>query len=245
MGLAPFRKLLSSWQSARYYILMDDIQQRMDMVTYQIEGRGIVEPRLVAVLRRIPRHRFVPAGFQAYAYEDRPLPIGFGQTISQPYIVALMTDLLHLKGQENVLEVGTGSGYQAAILAGLARQVHTIERQAELAEQARLVLEALEIRNVCIHHQDGSGGLPECAPYQGILVTAAAPHIPPPLLEQLAVGGRLVIPVGGHSGQALEVWERTSHGIDQVTIAPVAFVPLRGAYGWSEEEWRSPPESNP
>ena len=215
------------------------------MVKYQIEGRSLRDSRLLAAFRNVPRHAFVPTDLQDNAYEDRPLPIGFGQTISQPYIVALMTDLLHLRGDESVLEIGTGSGYQAAILASLARQVHTIERVASLASRARLTMEMLEIKNVTVYCRDGSGGLPEAAPYQGILVTAAAPRVPPPLLQQLDDGGRLVVPVGGHGGQELEVWERTRHGFDQDTIAPVAFVPLRGDYGWGDDAWRNPPELNP
>jgi protein-L-isoaspartate(D-aspartate) O-methyltransferase len=217
---------------------------RLEMVTTQIEWRGLHDPRLLAAFRRVARHSFVPLDLQSQAYEDHPLPIGAGQTISQPYIVALMTDLLHLDGHETVLEIGTGSGYQAAILGALAQQVYSIERHPDLAERAQQVLGALGIRNVTVLCQDGSVGLPGFAPYQGILVTAAAPSVPKPLLEQLSPGGRLVIPVGSQNGQDLEVWERTSSGWERTSVAEVAFVPLRGSFGWSEEDWKNPLRSN-
>ena len=150
------------------------------MVSEQIERRGIKNPRLLDVLRKVPRHRFVSAELEKKAYDDGPLPIGAGQTISQPFIVALMTSLLGLQGDENVLEIGTGSGYQAAILANLAKTVHTVERHAGLAEQARRVLAELGLANVFVHLADGSLGWPESAPYQAIIVTAAAPRPPQP-----------------------------------------------------------------
>jgi protein-L-isoaspartate(D-aspartate) O-methyltransferase len=212
-------------------------RQRLEMVSRQIEERGIQDARLLQVLRGVPRHAFVPFDVQENAYEDRPLPIGQGQTISQPYIVALMTFLLHLEGTENVLEIGSGSGYQAAVLARLARQVHSIERDPLLAERARNTLCALGYLNVTIHTGDGSAGLPESGPYDGILVTAAAPNVPRPLLEQLAPEGRLVAPVGGRKGQQLQVWRPSGSGFDFDEIAPVAFVPLRGQWGWSEQGW--------
>ncbi len=211
--------------------------QRLEMVSGQIEGRGIREPRLLQALRSVPRHAFVPPEYQGHAYEDRPLPIGGGQTISQPYIVALMTFLLHLEGTENVLEIGSGSGYQAAILSQLSRQVHSIERDALLAGRAREALFKLGYLNVVIHTGDGSEGLLASGPFDGILVTAAAPAVPQPLLAQLAPDGRLVLPVGGQSGQQLQVWRPTRAGFDYDEIAPVAFVPLRGAWGWSETDW--------
>ena len=211
--------------------------QRLEMVSSQIEARGIREPRILQAMRDVPRHAFVPPEYQEHAYEDRPLPIGEGQTISQPYMVALMTFLMHLKGTENVLEIGSGSGYQAAILSLLSQQVHSMERDDLLAERARKTLYDLGFLNVVIHTGDGSGGLPESGPYDGILVTAAAPAVPQPLLEQLAPDGRLVLPVGGHSGQQLQVWWPTKTGFDYDEIAPVAFVPLRGAWGWSETDW--------
>jgi protein-L-isoaspartate(D-aspartate) O-methyltransferase len=220
---------------------MDFEQERLQMVALQIEKRGLRSPRLLEAFRRVPRHRFVPLEYQAEAYEDHPLPIGSGQTISQPYIVALMTDLLRLEGYETVLDIGTGSGYQAAILAELSARVYSIERHPDLAERARRSLAALDVQNVTVLCQDGSGGLPDFAPYQGILVAAAAPSVPQPLLDQLATGGRLVIPVGGRSGQDLEVWERSASGLDYRTVAAVAFVPLRGSLGWSEADWKNPP----
>jgi protein-L-isoaspartate(D-aspartate) O-methyltransferase len=208
---------------------------RESMLRWQIERRGILTPRVLEAFRRVPRHRFVRREDWPDAYEDRPLPIGLGQTISQPYIVALMTNLLRLQGDETVLEIGTGSGYQAAILSLLAGQVHTIERHELLAERARQVLESLGLRNVSVHTADGSLGWPEAAPYGGILVTAAAPAVPAPLLEQLAEGGRLVLPVGPSGYQVLQVWQREGEAWTHEEVIPVAFVPLRGQYGWKDE----------
>jgi protein-L-isoaspartate(D-aspartate) O-methyltransferase len=211
--------------------------RRSEMVAAQIERRGISQARLLAVLREIPRHRFVSPDQEAYAYEDHPLSIGYGQTISQPYIVALMTSLLKLGGKETVLEIGTGSGYQAAILGRLAHQVHSIERIPALADNARQVLASLDIYNVTIHIIDGSAGLLEFAPYQGILVTAAAPAVPQPLLDQLSEGGRLVIPVGSRGFQTLKVFYRSGSRFEEDDVTPVAFVPLRGQYGFPENGW--------
>lgn len=212
-------------------------RERMRMVDEQLRRRGIHEPRLLQAMLKVPRHRFVPSEHRHLAYVDGPLPIGAGQTISQPYIVALMTQLLRLEGDEKVLEVGTGSGYQAAILAELARIVHTIERHAELAEHARLILQELGYQNICVHIGDGSLGLAEFAPYQAIIVTAAAPKAPLALLEQLDEGGRLVIPVGGQWGQMLERWTRQGARYEQEEFVPVSFVPLRGQAGWKDERW--------
>ena len=212
-------------------------ENREKMIEKQIIQRGIVNPRLLDALRSLPRHLFVPPHLDHLSYEDFPLPIGNGQTISQPYITALMTSLLGLEGEENVLEIGTGSGYQAALLATLAKTVHTIERLPNLAEHAAYVLADLGISNVSVHCGDGSLGWPESAPYQGILVTAAAPNAPEPLLQQLAVGGRMVIPIGGPETQELRVWERLPAGYLDESILLVSFVPLRGAHGWSETEW--------
>jgi len=208
---------------------------RERMVSEQIERRGIYEPRLLAVLRSVPRHDFVPRESLDFAYADRPLPIGYRQTISQPYIVALMTDLLKLTGGECVLEVGTGSGYQAAILSKLAREVHSVEFVPELAQSARSNLSGYE--NVTVHHGDGSLGWPEAAPYDGILVAAAAPKTPQRLLDQLADGARLVIPVGGRAMQVLEVWIRDGNSYKTDSVTSVAFVPLRGEQGWDKKEW--------
>jgi protein-L-isoaspartate(D-aspartate) O-methyltransferase len=205
---------------------------RKRMVEKQIARRGIKDERVLEAFRQVPRHRFVPKERRKFAYSDGPLPIGSGQTISQPYIVALMTDQLRLTGEETVLEVGTGSGYQAAILAELAGHVHTIERHENLAAEARDRLEKLGYDNVTVHVGDGTLGLPEQAPYQAILVTAGGPKVPPALLEQLDQEGRLVMPVGGHSGQMLEVWTREGEEYTSESITPVAFVPLRGEHGW-------------
>lgn len=210
---------------------------RMEMVRDQIEARGVREPRLLEALRSLPRHLFVPPNLLEFAYEDRPLPIGEGQTISQPYIVALMTDLLELEGGESVLEIGTGSGYQAALLGMLAGSVHSVERHAGLAERARGALAGLNLGNVHVHDGDGSLGWPEAAPYQGILVTAAAPKAPPPLLDQLAEGGVLVLPVGSRQEQSLQRLRKLGQHIQVEFILPVAFVPLRGVYGFQEDQW--------
>ena len=176
------------------------------MVNEQLLRRGIKDPRVLDAMQTLPRHSFVPTEDQRLAYSDSPLPIGYGQTISQPYIVALMIEMLALKGSEIVLEVGTGSGYQAAILAYLTREVHTIERHPGLARQATIILEHLGLHNVYVHVGDGSAGLPEYAPYDAIIVAAAAPKVPPALLDQLAPGGRLVIPIGMRDGQLVERW---------------------------------------
>ncbi len=211
--------------------------QRNRMLTEQIISRGIKDERVLDAMRRVPRHWFVPEEYANIAYSDSPLPIGHGQTISQPYIVALMTELLELEGDENVLEVGTGSGYQAALLAYLARQVHTIERHAELAEKADEVLLRMGLTNVLVHVGDGSLGVPKYAPFHAVVVTAAAPRVPQPLFDQLAEGGRLVLPEGGAGGQILNRWRKLAGGYKQEHIAPVAFVPLRGLHGWKENHW--------
>lgn len=210
---------------------------RNQMVFEQIECRGICDSRVLDAMRTVPRHAFVPGSHLDEAYHDHPLPIGCGQTISQPFIVALMTSLLKLQGEENVLEVGTGSGYQAAVLSLLARSVHTIERHLRLVEMAAKTLSDQGYTNVYVHHGDGSAGWPDAAPYQGILVTAAAPTPPQPLIDQLAEGGRLVVPVGSRGGQDLQIWKRGPVGLSCEFSIPVTFVPLRGEYGWSEDDW--------
>lgn len=207
------------------------------MVAEQIAGRGLRNPRLLEAFRAVPRHLFVPLPVRNRAYSDGPVPIGHDQTISQPYIVALMTALLGLQGDENVLEIGTGSGYQAAILARLSRVVHTIERFATLAETAAKTLADLGYDNVIVHVGDGSMGWPEAAPYDAMIVTAAAPFPPEPLQDQLAEGGRLVIPVGGRQGQDLQLWTRENSVLAFENIIPVSFVPLRGEMGWKEDAW--------
>lgn len=202
------------------------------MVEDQLVDRGIRDRRLLDAMGSVPRHRFVPKEERDFAYQDRPLPIGENQTISQPYIVALMTALLSPQENERVLEVGTGSGYQAAILGCLAGEVHTVERHARLARRARRVLRDLGIDNVQVHVGDGSLGWPPAAPYEAILVTASAPAAPQPLLDQLAPDGRLVLPVGGARQQYLQRWWRRDGEFDSEDLTPVAFVPLIGVHGW-------------
>ncbi len=216
---------------------MDDAflaSEREAMVEDQIVRRGVYDPRVLEAMRQVPRHCFVQPEYRHLAYADGPLPIGSGQTISQPYIVALMSELLDLKGNEKVLEVGTGSGYQAAVLAHLASEVHTIERHANLAHYATRILEDLNLGQVHVHVGDGSLGLPEFAPYAAIVVTAAAPKAPQALLEQLEQGGRLVLPVGSRGAQFLERWRRQQNSFVSETIIPVAFVPLVGKQGWKD-----------
>ena len=209
---------------------------RERMVEEQIRSRGIKDARILDAMGTIPRHVFVPSENRHLAYADAPLPIGHRQTISQPFIVALMTELLGLQGDETVLEVGTGSGYQAAILGRLAKHVYSLERIPELAEHARGILKVLKLDNVEVLVADGSQGLPEYAPFGGIMVTAAAPRVPVPLKEQLADGGRLVLPVGEQAGQILECWERQGDDFSRERVAPVAFVPLVGEHGWDSDD---------
>lgn len=219
---------------------MQDFNERFDdlelMLAKQLQARDIVDARVLEAMRAVPRHWFVPRNLQSLAYVDSPLPIGHRQTISQPYIVALMSQLLALRGHERVLEIGTGSGYQTAILGQLASRVYSIEIVAELADAARRNLEKLSISNVEILTGDGSHGLPEHAPYDGILVAAAAPAVPAPLKEQLANGGRLVLPVGGRRGQVLECWQRQDDQLRSQPVTGVAFVPLLGEFGWEDED---------
>jgi protein-L-isoaspartate(D-aspartate) O-methyltransferase len=200
---------------------------RLEMVTTQIEARGVRDPRVLDALRRVERHRFVPEWLRGHAYEDRPLAIGHDQTISQPYIVALMTEEARVKPGARVLEIGTGSGYQAAVLSLLAGQVFTIEIVEPLATEAAARLAALGYRNVSVRAGDGYRGWPERAPFDAILVTAAPPEIPQPLLDQLAVGGRLVAPVG-EGDQELVVVERSTAGLQRRRVIPVRFVPMTG-----------------
>jgi len=205
---------------------------RHHMVEEQIVGRGLHDPRLISAFESVPRHLFVRKEDRLLAYADCPLPIGFGQTISQPYIVALMTNLLQLEGNERVLEVGTGSGYQAAILAHMTQEVHTIEFLPELSAQAQRLLS--DYPNVFCHVGDGSLGWQETAPYDGIIVTAAAPKTPQTLLDQLKDRGRLVIPVDKKGYQILEAWKRHGDTFDYLEVIEVAFVLLRGQYGWED-----------
>ncbi len=197
------------------------------MVEDQLRSRGIADRRVLAAMLKVPRHQFVPRDGQHAAYEDRPLPIGFGQTISQPYIVAFMTEALALAPSDSVLEIGTGSGYQAAVLAELAGEVYSIEIVPELAEQARRTLAALGYRNITVRHGDGYAGWPERAPFTRIIVTAAPEELPQELVDQLAIGGTMVVPVGPRSGdQELRILRKTERGLVSERSLPVRFVPM-------------------
>lgn len=200
---------------------------RQKMVETQIKSRGIKDERVLSAMLKVERHRFVPKAYEAQAYSDQPLPIGEGQTISQPYIVALMTELLELKGEERVLEVGTGSGYQAAILSELAKEVYTIEIIETLASSARTLLSELGYQNIQVKAGDGYLGWPEHAPFDAIMVTCAPDHIPTPLLDQLKEGGRLVVPVGTHSQELKKIVKRSGK-IETMDVIPVIFVPMTG-----------------
>jgi len=207
-------------------------REREKMVEGQLVRRGISDERVLAALRRIPRHRFVEEGLQHRAYGDYPLPIGEEQTISQPYIVALMTSLLELTGGEKVLDIGTGSGYQTAVLAELSRRVCSIERLPRLAERARKLLESLGYANVWIRVGNGALGWPDEAPFDRILVAAAGPSVPPPLVEQLGEGGRLVAPVGDEESQTLTLVERRHGEVHTRAMGECRFVKLVGKYAW-------------
>jgi protein-L-isoaspartate(D-aspartate) O-methyltransferase len=204
----------------------DDLASRRGaMVSRQIEARGVEDPRVLAAMRKVPRHLFVPEHLRSSAYDDSPLPIGSGQTISQPYIVAYMTETLQIEPHHRVLEIGTGSGYQAAVLAEVAGEVYTIEIVEELGERARATLKELGYTNVHVRIGDGYGGWPEHAPFDRVMVTAAPESVPQPLVDQLAVGGRLIIPVGTYD-QWIRVLTRTPDRVVEETTIPVRFVPL-------------------
>lgn len=207
--------------------------ERDEMVDLQIRGRGISSPGVLSVMKQIPRHFFVPENLRKAAYYDCPLQIGYNQTISQPYVVALMTDLLLLTGKEKVLEIGTGSGYQTAILGELADHVVSLELESHFVKPAQSRLTELGIFNVSIIQMDGSSGYDVEAPYNRIIVTAGAPAVPPLLMEQLAVNGRMVIPVGDRVTQVLQIWKKNADGHPSCDEnIPVVFVPLRGKFGW-------------
>lgn len=208
---------------------------RARMVRDQIERRGIKNQAVLEAMLKVPRHLFVPPEYQSQAYADHPLPIDCGQTISQPYIVGLMSELILPNQNNRVLEIGAGSGYQAAILSYLVAEVHSVDRHSTLIKKAQTIIDELSITNVHFHIGDGSKGLQEFAPYDAILITAAAPKVPIPMLDQLKVGGRLVLPVGERWSQTLERWTKVSEGsYDQDVDIPVSFVPLIGEFGWSE-----------
>ncbi|MBD3223304.1 MAG: protein-L-isoaspartate(D-aspartate) O-methyltransferase [Caldithrix sp.] len=203
------------------------IQRREQMVERQIEARGIENKAVIQAMMSVPRHRFVPQDELSRAYSDEPLSIGEGQTISQPYIVAFMTEQLQIDADDNVLEIGTGSGYQAAVLAEIADSVYTIEIIPELAQKAGKLLKELEYQNIVVKQGDGYHGWPEKAPFDAIIVTAAPPRIPQTLLEQLKIGGRMVLPVGEYT-QELVVVDKSENGLNMQSILPVRFVPMTG-----------------
>lgn len=207
-------------------------EERRRMVDLQIAARGVHDPRVLSAMRETPRHLFIPPPYDRAAYDDCPLPIGNGQTISQPYIVALMTELIHPKLGDNILEIGAGSGYQAMILATIVKKVTTIERISEVANLARRNLVALHCNNAEVVIGDGTLGYPKNAPYDGIIITAATPQVPPPLIDQMADGGRLVAPVGGREIQELIVLEKRGGKVIQNLHGGVRFVPLIGEHGW-------------
>ncbi|HET9924534.1 MAG TPA: protein-L-isoaspartate(D-aspartate) O-methyltransferase [Methylomirabilota bacterium] len=207
-------------------------RERERMVEEQLVARGVTDPRVLEVMRRLPRHVFVDEALRDRAYGDHPLPIGEGQTISQPFIVGRMTELLRLTGREKVLEVGTGCGYQAAVLAELAARVCTMERIPRLAVRARETLEGLGYRNVWVRAANGTLGWPDQAPFDRILVAAGGPVVPPPLFEQLAEGGRMVIPVGDAANQVLQVVEKENGTMRVTEDSGCVFVKLVGKYAW-------------
>jgi len=205
------------------------------MVEQQLKRRGISDPRVLAAMAQVPRHLFVPTVAKPVAYADAALPIGYGQSISQPYIVALMAEAAQIGPEDRVLEVGTGSGYGAAVLACLAHEVYSIERQRELLEEAQERLTALGYHNVHLAYGDGTAGWPEHAPYDAIIVTAAAPDVPAPLAEQMAPGGRLVIPIGTRNNQTLMRFTFKDDRVEKEALVEVRFVPLIGEHGFSND----------
>lgn len=210
---------------------------RLTMVDEQLRRRGIRDESLLAAMERVPRHEFIPQDSWDVAYRDHPVPIGQGQTISQPYIVAAMVNWLSLQPSDRVLEIGTGTGYQAAILAELAAEVVTIERQPELAEEAARNFNRLGYKNIRVAVGDGSLGVSEFAPYDAIIVAAAAPSVPPALLEQLAEGGRLVLPVGPRDSQVLQLVHKRQGQTSTTNLEGVRFVPLLGEKGYPERDF--------
>lgn len=216
------------------HITLDYLKAREKMVKEQIINRGIKDPRVIAAMEQVPRHLFVPETLHGQAYGDSALPIGEGQTISQPFMVAFMSEALGLRGVERVLEIGTGSGYQTAILAKLADRVYSVERIRSLLEKARKNFDQLQCRNVMTRLFDGSYGWKEEGPFDAILVTAGAPSIPPPLLEQLKIGGGLVIPIGDKNSQRLLRVRRKKRGWSEEALRECSFVALVGEHGWEK-----------
>ena len=225
--LAAFAAAAADPFAAARTRMINEIADDVRMTRHET-GRIALDPRVMSAMRTIPRHHFVPAELRSAAYANRPLPIGHGQTISQPYIVALMTDLLRTQPTDVVLEIGTGSGYQAAVLSPLVKQVYSVEIIAPLAQQAKTRLQTLGYKNVIPRHADGYNGWKEAGPFDSIIVTAAATHIPPPLIQQLKPGGRMIIPVGGpFATQSLMLVEKTAAGkVRTRQVLPVRFVPL-------------------
>jgi protein-L-isoaspartate(D-aspartate) O-methyltransferase len=215
-------------------IPQDYLRAREKMVEEQVVARGIKNPRLLAAMRKIPRHLFVDPGLLLRAYDDSSLPIGAKQTVSQPYMAARMTEALELSGEEKVLEIGTGSGYQAALLAELSFNVFSVEKIRALAIKARAVLDRLQYHNIAVQVGDGTIGWPEHSPFDAIIVTAGAPDLPRPLIEQLAVGGRLVIPVGDDESQVLVRVTRHASKFEEEQLGDCRFVKLWGKFGWQE-----------
>lgn len=215
-------------------------KEREQMVARQIEGRGLTDPAILSAMREVPREAFVSEKHRQFAYDDGPLPILEGQTISQPYVVALMIQMLHLKPEDRVLEIGTGSGYAAAILSRIASEVHTVERMESLVEYARQNLAAVGYDNVFVHQGDGTLGWPENVPYDAIIVAAGGPNIPPALKDQLAIGGRLVMPVGSEqrAQRLVRLTRLDENEFERENLSHVRFVPLIGEQGWEKEERR-------
>ncbi|MFO7760257.1 MAG: protein-L-isoaspartate(D-aspartate) O-methyltransferase [Desulfobia sp.] len=236
MGIKPFSRhglctlfmIVVFWQSASCVAGPGQYEQlRERMVQKQIAARGVDDPRVLSAMRTVPRHEFVPEQYRAFAYDDSPLPIGKGQTISQPYIIALMTEVLELKPGEKVLEIGTGSGYQAAVLAEIGAEVYTMEIIEQLGERARKILSALGYGEVRVKIGDGYKGWPQKAPFDAVIVTCAPDEIPRALIDQLRPGGRLVIPVGSSwCGQNLILGVRKKEGLEKKKLIPVRFVPM-------------------
>jgi len=213
---------------------MEYATARNRMVESQLISRGIKDPRVLDTMRKVPRHRFIEEALVSQAYNDHPLPIGEKQTISQPYMVALMTEALELQGYERVLEIGTGSGYQTAILAELAEKIYSIERIRTLSVKAQRILDDLGYFNVVLKVGDGTLGLKEEGPFDAIIVTAGSPDVPQPLVDQLAMGGRLVVPVGDRYTQSLMKITRVKEGISKTDLGGCRFVNLLGTHGWKE-----------
>jgi protein-L-isoaspartate(D-aspartate) O-methyltransferase len=208
--------------------------ERLKMVSEQLVARGINDSRVIAAMAKVPRHSFIRDELRGHSYEDEPVPIGNDQTVSQPYMVALMAEVLELKGSERILEIGTGSGYAAAVFAELCGEVFSVERIEELAIKARLVLTAIGSRNVRIQIGDGTLGWPEEAPFDGIVISAGAPQIPRPLLDQLKPGGNFVLPMGEEELQTLVRLRKTPSGLKEEYFGECRFVKLRGTHGWQD-----------